>query len=103
MSMIDGIFAHAAQQQTAMYNRIAEYEEARALNDLFVSKQALENVGLVKRQFEQQLRPSIMLRPVITRESDEWVASYGDLQARGPTPDLAYLAFDSAWVGKQEL
>ena len=103
MSMIDGIFAHAAQQQTAMYNRIAEYEEERALSDLLVSKQALENIRLVKRQFEQQLRPSIILKPVITRENDEWVASYGDLQARGPTADLAYLAFDSAWIGKQEL
>jgi len=103
MSMIDGVFAHAAQNQVAMYNRIAEYEEARALNDLFVSKQALENVGLVKRQFEQQLRPAVMLRPLLTLEGNEWVANYGDLQARGPTPDLAYLAFDSAWVGKQEL
>lgn len=103
MSLIDGVFAHAAQNQVAMYNRIAEYEEARALNDFLVSKQALENVGLVKRQFEQQLRPSIILRPVITREGDEWVASYGDLEARGPTPDLAYLAFDAAWVGRQEL
>lgn len=103
MSMIDGIFAHAAQQQTAMYNRIAEYEEARALNDLLISKQALENVGLVKRQFEQQLRPAVMLKPIITREGDEWVASYGDVQARGLTPDLAYSAFDAAWVGRQEL
>jgi len=103
MSMIDGVFAHAAQNQVAMYNRIAEYEEARALNDLLTAKQALENVGLVKRQFEQQLRPAIVLRPVLTYEGGEWVASYGDLQARGPTPDLAYTAFDSAWVGKQEL
>jgi len=103
MSMIDGVFAHAAQNQVAMYNRIAEYEEARALNDLLTSRQALENLGLARRQFEQQLRPAIVLRPVLTCESNEWVASYGDLQARGPTPDLAYLAFDSAWVGKQEL
>jgi hypothetical protein len=85
-----------------MYNRIAEYEEARALNDFLVSKQALENVGLVKRQYEQQLRPAIILRPVLTLEGNEWVASYGDLQGRGPTPDLAYLAFDAAWLGKEQ-
>jgi hypothetical protein len=103
MSMIDGVFAHAAQNQVAMYNRIAEYEEARALNDLLTARQALENVGLVKRQFDQQLRPAVILRPLLTLEGNEWVASYGDLQARGPMPDLAYTAFDSAWVGKQEL
>ena len=44
MSMIDGVFAHAAQNQVAMYNRIAEYEEARALNDLLTAKQALEKL-----------------------------------------------------------
>ena len=42
-----------------------------------------------------------MLRPVLTREGDDWVASYGNLQARGPPPDLAYLTFGSAWVGEQ--
>ena len=55
MSMIDGVFAHADQQQVEMYHRMAQYEEARALNDLLISNQTLENVGLVKRQFEHQV------------------------------------------------
>lgn len=99
MSLVDNIFAQAAEQQCALYNRIAEYKEKEAGYDLLASKQVHDNTIAVAKSIQQQMRPSMMIRPLITRMADgEWVASYGDCQAAGPTPDLACQAFDVLWV-----
>lgn len=102
MAQIDDIFAFGAQQQTEAYNRIAAYKEKQAAHELLTSQILHENAQLLLKHTQQALRPSLMIRPVVTRDSDGgWVASHGECQGRGPTPDLAYQAFDEAWVGKQ--
>jgi hypothetical protein len=99
MSMVDNIFAQAAQQQCDFYNRIAEYKEKEAVYDLVAAKQIQENTLLIKRNIEQHLRPSMTLQIALMRSPDsEWIAAYGDCQAAGPTPDLACQAFDILWT-----
>ena len=102
MSEIDNIFAFAAQQQTEAYNRIAAYNEKQSAHELLAAQIAHENIQLMQKQALQYLRPCIMLKPIVTRDGDEWVARHGDVEGRGPTPDLAYQAFDAAWMGKNE-
>jgi hypothetical protein len=101
MGQIDDIFAFSAKQQTEAYNRIAAYKEKQAAHELLIAQIMHENAQLSLKHTQQALRPSIMIRPTITRDpSGEWIASHGDCQGRGPTPDLAYQAFDAVWVGK---
>ncbi len=103
MSEIDNIFAFGAQQQTEAYNRIAAYKEKQAAHELLISQLMHENAQLSLKHTQLALRPSLMIRPAITRDpGGDWVASHGDCQGRGPTPELAYQAFDAAWVGKTE-
>jgi len=99
-SQIDGIFAFGAQQQCEAYNRIAAYKEKQAAHELLIAQAAHENVQLMVLHTKQNLRPSILIRALITRDGDEWVASHGECQGRGPTPDLAYQDFDAKWTGK---
>jgi hypothetical protein len=99
---IDNIFAFAAQQQTECYNRIAAYKEKEAAHALLVAKIMHENAQLSLKHTQQALRPTMMLRPNLVREGDEWVASHYEVQGRGPTPDLACQAFDAAWMGRSE-
>ena len=98
MSLADNIFAQAAQQQVGLYNRIAEYKEQEATYDLVTAKQTYENTLLIKRNIEQQGRPTAVLRPMVTRDGNEWVAAYYECQGRGPTPELACQSFDAAWL-----
>ena len=99
-SQIDNIFAFGAQQQCEAYNRIAAYKEKQAAHELLIAQAAHENVQLMVLHTKQNLRPSILVRALVTRDGDEWVASHGECQGRGPTPDLAYQDFDAKWTGK---
>jgi hypothetical protein len=100
MSEIDNIFAFGAQQQTEAYNRIAAYKEKQAAHELLMAQTAHENVQLLLQHTQQNLRPSIMMHVQITRDGDKWVASHGECQGRGLTPDLACQDFDAKWMGK---
>lgn len=100
MSEIDNIFAFGAQQQTEAFNRIAAYKEKQAAHELLIAQAAHENVKLILQHTHQNLRPSILMRAQITRDGDQWVASHGECQGRGPTPDLACQDFDAKWTGK---
>lgn len=102
MPDIDNIFTFAAQQQTEAYNRIAAYKEKQAAHELLTAQIAHANAELLQKQALQYLRPCIMLKPVVTRDGDEWAARHGEVEGRGPTPDLAYQAFDAAWMGKTD-
>ncbi len=47
-------------------------------------------------------RPSMMLRPRLFIDGDQWCALHGDnlqdgVAGFGDSPELAYIAFDSAW------
>lgn len=51
---------------------------------------------------QEMLRPSVLYRPSISIDGDQWCALYGaDLQAGvagfGDSPDAAMRAFDKAW------
>lgn len=48
-------------------------------------------------------RPSMVHRPLLTKEGDAWAVTYGHLVAYGPTPETAHQEFDRIWVGKDEL
>jgi len=100
MSEIDNIFSFGAQQQCESYNRIAAYKEKQAAHELLIAQAAHENVQLMLQHTHQNLQPSILMRAQITRDGDEWVASYGECQGRGPSPDLACQDFDTKWTGK---
>jgi hypothetical protein len=97
MSLADKI-AQAAQQQTELLNQIAEYRKAEAAYSLLAAEQIHKNILLIKRNIEQQARPTLMLRPMVIRDGEEWVASYYECQGRGPTPELACQSFDAAWL-----
>lgn len=102
MSQIDDIFAFGAQQQTEAYNRIAAYKEKEAAHQLLCAQAAHENVQLMLQHTTQNLRPSILMRAQITQDGDHWVATYGECQGHGQTPDLACQDFDMKWTGKTE-
>lgn len=51
--------------------------------------------------FEMQ-RPSVLFRPILSKDGDSWCALYGNnlqegFAAFGETPDKAMRAFDAAW------
>jgi len=53
----------------------------------------------------EQARPSILLRPALYKDGDQWCALFGnDIQCGvcgfGDSPDKAYRAFDAAWFEK---
>lgn len=99
---IDDIFAFGAQQQVDCYNRIAGYKEKEAAHAMLVAKIMHENAQLSLKHTQQALRPTMMLRPELTREGDMWIASYHDVRGTGPTPDIACQDFDAIWTGRKE-
>ncbi len=106
MSTIENTFLLAAHEQCAHYNRVAEFKEQEAAWEVLAAKLAHERAEidkqtaeLNKRQVENWLRPSVVLRPDLSYDGDEFVARHGACVASGPTPELAYQAFDRAWIG----
>ncbi len=100
MNQIDNIFAFGAQQQTEAYNRISAYKEKQAAHELLIAQAAHENVQLVVQHTKQNLRPCVMMRVQVSRDGDEWVATHGECQGRGSSPDSACQDFDGKWLGK---
>ena len=102
MDNIDNMFAFGAQQQTEAWNRIAAYKEKQAAHELLTAQAAHENMQLQLKHTHQILRPSLMVRPIVTFDGEKWTATHGDCQGHGLTPDLAFQAFDTVWVGKSQ-
>ncbi len=99
---------HAANKiMLACQVAAAQNFEARTLVELQKTEKEKEISTIVgERNLLQSanfIRPSIMHPPILTKEDDEWIASYGHLRASGPTPETAYQEFDRLWVGKDEL
>lgn len=62
-----------------------------------------EQVGAVGHEM---VRPSVIYRPKISQDGDQWCALYGDdlvqgVAGFGDTPDAAMRAFDVAWWGEK--
>lgn len=58
-----------------------------------------------QRVAQENLRPSVLMRPNVFPDGSEWCALYGEnLQlgvcAFGKTPELACVAFDIAWLNE---
>jgi hypothetical protein len=51
----------------------------------------------------EMVRPSVLFRPSIVKDGDQWCALYGEniqegVCAFGPTPELAMRQFDVEWI-----
>lgn len=57
---------------------------------------------LCMQRFQNENRPSIILKAMLERDGDMFVCSFGCLSVKGETPEIAFHNFDSAWVGSNE-
>lgn len=58
----------------------------------------------LRQAIGQYARPSVLYRPTLTRDGNQWCAIYGDnlqvgVVAFGDSPEKAMEAFDEAWAG----
>ena len=87
--------------------RAAEYYEAERKAEMEKITREKEVSAIVSDRTLIQsatfMRPSMIHPPILSQEGDDWIASYGQLRASGPTPETAYQEFDRLWVGKDEL
>lgn len=49
---------------------------------------------------QEMARPSVLYRPSISIDGDQWCALYGGVAGFGDSPDAAMRAFDKAWCEK---
>lgn len=74
---------------------------------MYASEQGVLNgqynaAELACRAEEQRARPSVLMKPKLSREGDQWCALYGDnlvtgLVGFGITPEDAMKDFDTNW------
>ena len=65
-----------------------------------IEQQAKNMLAMVQVELT---RPSVLFRPTVAQDGDQWCALYGEnimegVCAFGPTPDLACRQFDIEWV-----
>jgi len=77
----------------------AKHECERAQDEKLASARTHERL---EQQASTILRPTNTMRPELTYEGETWTATFGDLVARGPTPETACQQFDALWLGKEE-
>lgn len=78
-----------------------------ALRDAFGSAHQLMQSVAFEHQtagYEQQ-RPSVLMRPAVKVDGDQWCALYGDnlqdgVAGFGDSPDAAMRDFDKAWTAR---
>lgn len=73
---------------------------ARNAFDISHARQMLQ--GYIESVGWEMTRPSMLWRPALKRDGDQWCALYGEnlqegVSGFGPTPDMAMSAFDKAW------
>lgn len=106
---LDVVQHQAASQKLihACQLRAAQNFEAQAKAERQKAEQEQEASKIVAERTVAQslnwMRPSLLYRPTLEHNGEEWVVRYGDLSASGPTPDSAHFEFDRLWVGKDEL
>jgi len=64
------------------------------------AQQASQAIQVAAAQYE---RPSVLFRPSLAPDGDQWHALYGEniavgVSGFGPTPEAAMRAFDEEWV-----
>ena len=75
------------------------------------ARMAFEGFSYVPQHMQQEVysvshemqRPSVLFRPTLSADGDQWCAAYGEdamsgIVAFGDTPDAAMRAFDLAWT-----
>lgn len=96
----------AAQKQAEYYTKAAEYLETQAMFSARSAMLVMERAEIDKRigelllqRMQNESRPSVIMKAILTSEDGMYVATYGDLSAIGETPEAAFQAFDNEWVG----
>ncbi len=61
--------------------------------------------ALVQQALAEPMRPSVLFKPALTQDGNQWCMLYGEnlqtgVAAFGKTPAEAAAAFDSAWVSE---
>ncbi len=93
----------------AVRSRIGSIDIGAAVSQAFDISHAVE---MVKQEFffvlSQHQRPSILMRPTLSIDGDQWCALYGDdlqkgVAGFGKSPDEAMENFDEVWVRKLEI
>jgi len=89
------------QEKEATWRTVAAWEEAeKAKQEKLASARTHKRL---ESQAASILRPCNQMRPDIKQVDDEWVATFGDVEGKGPTPETACQHFDAVWLGKDEL
>ncbi len=73
-----------------------------AIRDCNISHYAERAMMAAQEVANEQMRPSVVFRPKITKDGDQWCALLGDniqegVAGFGATPNRACYAFDEAW------
>jgi hypothetical protein len=91
----------ALQEQEAANKTLAAFNESeRTLAEKLASARTHKRL---EAQAASILRPSNQMHPELRQVEDDWVATFGDVEGRGPTPETACQHFDRIWLGKDEL
>jgi hypothetical protein len=91
----------ASQVRTAQNaEKQSEAELDKTVHEMGVCKRIADRG---ERQSLNYLRPSFQLKPVLEKSGEGWLVRYGELVARGESPEIACQEFDHMWVGKDEL
>lgn len=89
------------QEKEATWRMMSAWNEAeRAKAEKLASARTHKRL---ESQAASILRPCNQMRPSLGQDGDEWVAIFGDVTGRGPTPETACQEFDRIWLGKDEI
>lgn len=70
-------------------------------NEFASAALAAQNAGWEAQTYWLMMRrPSMMLKPKLTKINNKWFALYHGVEGLGHSPDEAFLAFDKAWKEK---
>lgn len=78
----------------------SEAELQKTVHEMEVCKKI---VSRADRHSLNSLRPSFQLKPLLEQCGEGWLVRYGELVARGESPEIACQEFDHMWVGRDEL
>jgi hypothetical protein len=92
------------QRASGAFNRMAESWD-QTLREMSLGLRTVELQSLLEVVIEEHRRPSVLYRPALSIDGNQWCALYGaNLQdgvaGFGDSPELAMWDFDKAWGTK---
>lgn len=88
------------EQETACRLIAAFHDSEKAQQEKLASARTHKRL---EAQAANILRPSNQMRPTLCQIDDDWIATFGDVVGKGPTPETACQHFDAIWLGRDEL